>query len=61
MKKAERFLSLGDSHRQIFARKVISPLGSKVKEEDIEREANAISAISTAGQNKNVVNISRHS
>jgi serine/threonine protein kinase len=45
---------------QVFARKVISPLGDKVTKEDIEREATAISVLSKAGRNKNVVTILRH-
>src|SRR3981189_3104930 len=45
---------------QVFARKVITPLGDKVTKEDIEREATAISVLSKGGRNKNVVTILRH-
>ena len=58
--KTGEVLPLHYTEIQVFARKVISPLGDKVTKEDIEREAKAISVLSKAGSNKNVVTILRH-
>lgn len=44
----------------MFARKIIRPLGLKVTKEDIAKEAIAISTLSKAGRNKNIVSVFKH-
>ena len=44
----------------MFAWKILRPLGEKVTEEDVEKEAKTISTVSAAGKNKNVVTVLKH-
>ena len=54
---AVRFFDLADL--QVFARKILRVFGD-VHREDIEKEANIVSQLCTAGRCKNVVEVIRH-